>query len=89
MAQAQKENKLVYLFVGADSCKYCSKFKEMTLSKEGVIKTMKKDFVLLYMSRDQHLIPDKFEQFDLPRDYFLTPKGEIIHAEQGIWDLKK
>jgi len=86
LADAERENKIVYLFIGADRCKYCDKFKKMTLSKYEVIDRMKKDFVLLYMSRDQQEIPDKFEQFGVPRHYFLTPKGEVIRTEQGIWD---
>ncbi|MEA3491314.1 MAG: thioredoxin family protein [Campylobacterota bacterium] len=88
LKQATKDKKIVYLFIGADRCKYCKKFKEMTLSKDEVIKTMQKNFILLYMSRDQHNIPDKFEQFGVPRHYFLTHKGEIIRAEQGIWDTQ-
>jgi thioredoxin-related protein len=86
LEQAQKENKLVYLFIGADKCRFCKKFKKMTLSKDEVIQTMKKNFVLLYMSRDQHKIPDKFEIFGVPRHYFLTSGGIIIRTEQGIWD---
>lgn len=88
LAEAERENKIVYLFIGADRCKYCDKFKKMTLSKYEVIDHMKKEFVLLYLSRDQHQVPDKFEQFGVPRHYFLTPKGEIIRTEQGIWDVQ-
>lgn len=88
LAQAKQEKKLVYLFIGADTCKYCAKFKDMTLSKTDLITMMKKDFVLLYMSRDQHTIPDKFEEYGVPRHYFLTPEGEILDEEQGIWDPK-
>lgn len=88
LADAKRENKIVYLFVGADRCKYCEKFKKMTLSKYEVIDHMKKNFVLLYMSRDQHNVPDKFEQFGVPRHYFLTQKGEVIRSEQGIWDIE-
>ena len=88
LAEARRENKVVYLFIGADRCKYCDKFKDMTLSKADVIAHMEKDFVLLYLSRDQHIIPDKFEQFGVPRHYFLTPMDEIIRSEQGIWDAQ-
>jgi len=86
LEQAQKENKLVYLFVGADKCKYCDKYKETTLSKKEVITRIKKDFMPLYMSRDQDLIPEKFELYGVPRHYFSTSKGEIIAEYQGIWD---
>jgi len=86
LSQAKKEHKIVYLFIGVDRCKYCEKFKKMTLSKSEVIGRMERDFVLLFMSRDQHPIPDKFEKYGVPRHYFLNPKGEVIRTEQGIWD---
>ena len=86
LLDAKQEQKIVYLFIGADKCRYCKKFKKMTLSKPEVIDGMKKDFILLYMSRDQHKIPDGFELYGVPRHYFLTPEGKIIRTEQGIWD---
>jgi thiol:disulfide interchange protein len=86
LQDAKQEHKVVYLFIGADKCRYCKKFKKMTLSKPEVIERMKKDFILLYMSRDQHQIPDGFELYGVPRHYFLTSGGKIIRTEQGIWD---
>jgi thiol:disulfide interchange protein len=86
LKQAQKEKKLVYLFIGADKCKYCNKYKKTTLSDERVIKRIKKDFIPLYMSRDRDKIPKKFELYGVPRHYFLTAKGEIITDYQGVWD---
>lgn len=86
LEQAKKEHKMVYMFIGADRCRFCKKFKEGTLSEEEVLPRMKKNFVLLYMSRDRHRIPEGFELYGVPRHYFLTPKGEVIRTEQGIWD---
>jgi thioredoxin-related protein len=54
LATAKKEKKMVYLFIGADQCKHCDRFKEQTLSNKELIAKMKKEYVLLYMSRDQH-----------------------------------
>ena len=84
---AKKENKLVYLFIGADKCKHCERFKKQTLSNKELIKEMKEEYVLLYMSRDQHDIPDKFELFGVPFHYFLTPEGKIIAEVQGSREL--
>lgn len=80
---AKKENKLVYLFIGADNCRHCERFKKQTLSDKDLIAEMKEDYVLLYMSRDQHKIPDRFEKFGVPFHYFLTAEGKIIAAIQG------
>jgi uncharacterized protein YyaL (SSP411 family) len=85
---AKKEKKLVYLFIGADKCKHCERFKKQTLSNKELIKEMKKEYVLLYMSRDQHDIPDKFELFGVPFHYFLTPEGKIIAEVQGSRELE-
>jgi len=83
LMEAKKEKKLVYLFIGADICRHCDRFYKWTLSKEEVIKYMKKNYVLLYMSRDRHKIPDKFEKYGVPKHYFLTSEGKIIHEDQG------
>ncbi len=81
LAKAQKKD--VYLFIGADECKWCDRFIKMTLSKKEVIQKLEEDYVLLYMSRDKHDIPDKFELFGVPRHYFLTSDGKIIHTDRG------
>ena len=87
LATAKKEHKMVYLFIGADNCKHCERFKEQTLSNEDLIKDMKEEYVLLYMSRDKHDIPDGFELFGVPFHYFLTPEGKIIAEVQGSREL--
>lgn len=81
--QAQKEHKGVYLFIGADVCKWCDRFKDMTLSKKNVIDRLEEEYVLLYMSRDRDKIPAYFEVKGVPRHYFLTNEGKIIHADRG------
>jgi thioredoxin-related protein len=87
LATAQKENKMVYLFIGADVCKHCDRFKQQTLSNKELIERMKKKYILLYMSRDQHKIPDGFEKYGVPFHYFLTPEGKIIAEVQGSREL--
>ena len=84
---AQKEKKMVYFFIGADKCRYCDKFKKETLSNKKLIETMKKEYVLLYMSRDQHAIPNGFEKYGVPMHYFLTSEGKIIAKVQGSREL--
>lgn len=81
--EAQKEQKGVYLFIGADVCRWCDKFKDMTLSKEHVIKRLREEYVLVYLSRDRHKIPTHFEVKGVPRHYFLTNEGKVIHADRG------
>ena len=80
---AKQQNKDVYLFIGADDCRFCDRFKEMTLSKKEVMDRLNEDFIPLYMSRDQHKIPNRFEVKGVPRHYFLRSDGKLIHADQG------
>ena len=84
---AQKEKKMVYLFIGADKCKHCERFKKQTLSNKELISKMKEDYVLLYMSRDRHKIPDGFEKYGVPFHYFLTSEGKIVAEIQGSREL--
>ncbi len=84
---AKKEHKSVYLFIGADNCRHCERFKKQTLSNKELIAAMKEEYVLLFMSRDQHEIPDKFEKYGVPFHYFLTDEGKIIAEIQGSREL--
>jgi len=88
LATAKKEHKMVYLFIGADNCKHCDRFKKQTLSNQKLIERMKKEYVLLYMSRDQHEIPDGFEKYGVPMHYFLNADGKIIAVIQGSRELE-
>lgn len=80
---AKKEHKDIYVFVGADKCRFCDRFKDLTLSKKEVIDRLKEEFILVYLSRDQHKVPKNFAIKGVPRHYFITPKGEIIHHDRG------
>ncbi len=88
LATAKKEQKMVYLFIGADNCKHCERFKKLTLSNKTLIERMKKKYILLYMSRDQHKIPDGFEKHGVPFHYFLTSTGKTIAEVQGSRELE-
>ncbi len=83
LSLAKKENKSVYLFIGADDCRFCERFKDLTLSKKEIIDTLRKDYILLYLSRDKHQVPKKLKIKGVPRHYFLTASGKIIHEDAG------
>ena len=83
LKEAKEQKKGVYLFIGADVCRWCERFKRITLSKKEAIDRLREEYVLLYMSRDRHPIPKRFVTKGVPRHYFLTSNGEIIHADRG------
>ncbi|WP_455757033.1 thioredoxin family protein [Sulfurimonas sp.] len=83
LEQAKKEKKDVYIFVGADVCRFCDLFKKVTLSKKEVMDRLKEDYIPVYLSRDRHFIPKHFAIKGVPRHYFLTPNGDVIHDDRG------
>ena len=85
---AQKEQKNIYLFIGADKCHFCKMFKEKTLSKPKVIQRLRQDYILIYLSRDGHFIPNKFQKFGVPRHYFLNKNGKILFESFGVLEPK-
>ena len=74
---------LKFLEARVRGSRLCDRFKETTLSKKEVMDRLKEDFIPLYMSRDQHKIPNRFEVKGVPRHYFLRSDGKLIHADQG------
>lgn len=83
LAEAKKENKDVYLFIGSEYCRYCEKFEKEVLSQDEVIDRLKKSYVLVYLSRDIDDIPSHLKTTPVPRHYFLTKEGEVIYTTIG------
>ncbi len=88
LIQAKQEKKDIYLFIGADKCRFCKKFKETTLSDKDMMNKLRKEYILVYLSRDQHKIPDWFQTKGVPRHYFLDADGNIFHDTWGGRELK-
>lgn len=84
LQMAKAQNKNVYLFIGADKCHFCKRFKERTLSKKHVMDKLNEDYITVYLSRDQHFIPEGFEKFGVPRHYFLDKNGKRLFESFGV-----
>ena len=80
---AQKEHKDIYVFIGAEHCNFCVRYKNEVLSDKKVQKTLKK-YVKVFLNRDKHDVPSYFEKFGVPRHYFLRPDGTIYYDDAGI-----
>jgi len=85
---AKKEHKSVYLFVGADNCRFCDKFKATALQNRCVLTRLKQDYILLYMSRDQDKIPSQYETVGVPRHYFLDADEHVFYEALGGMDVQ-
>lgn len=93
LAEAKKEKKDIYLFIGSEYCRYCEKFEKEVLSQYEVIERLKKSYVLIYLSRDIDDIPSHLETTPVPRHYFLTKEGKVIlttiggRSVEGFYEL--
>jgi thioredoxin-related protein len=83
LEQAKKEHKDLYIFIGADECRFCTLFKKEALSKKSIIKRLNEEYIPVYLSRDQHQIPSKFAIRGVPRHYFVDSNGTIYHEDRG------
>lgn len=86
LVTAKKEHKDVYVFIGADVCKFCDRFKE-TLKDQALMQKIKEDYVPVYLSRDQHHVPKQFGTAGVPKHYFVTAEGEIFYYTWGSRDV--
>lgn len=87
LVQAKHENKDVYVFIGADVCKFCDRFKSTTLQDKAVMQTLRKNYVLVYLSRDRHKVPRQFGTAGVPKHYFVTAEGKIFYYTWGSRDV--
>lgn len=83
LLQAKVTNKDIYLFIGADTCKFCDRFKDIALVDKDIMKKIRKEYILVYLSRDRHFIPSGFKTKGVPRHYFIDPQGKIFHETWG------
>ena len=83
LKMAKQQNKDIYIFIGADECRFCVLFKKNALSKKPVIDRLNKEYIPVYLSRDQHKIPSHFETKGVPRHYFVGSDGKVFHEDRG------
>ena len=83
---AQAQNKDIYMLISSESCKWCRKFEETTLNDQTTIDMLKKEYVLLVLTRGVDFIPKDLRVKRVPKHFFLTPNGEVIHAFTGYWN---
>ncbi len=88
LKEAKLQNKDIYLFVGADKCKFCDRFKATALQNNCVLKRLEERYIMLYMSRDQHNVPAQYATKGVPRHYFLTADEKIFFQTWGGRDIE-
>jgi thioredoxin-related protein len=83
LAQAQKENKKVYMLITSEHCRWCRKFENTTLQEEMVIAKLKNNYLLLHVDRNFDTFPEKFTRQGVPRHYVLAKNEEVIYTSFG------
>lgn len=83
LKMAKQQNKDLYIFIGADECRFCVLLKKNALSKKAVIERLNREYIPVYLSRDQHKIPSSFVTQGVPRHYFVSSDGKVFHEDRG------
>jgi thioredoxin-related protein len=83
LKEAQKEHKLLYIFISSSQCGWCHKFEKTTLQDEAIKKRLAKEFITVHLVRDFDDIPKQFKTSPVPRHYFTDSKGNIIYHALG------
>lgn len=83
LLKARKEHKPVMVYVKSDSCAYCEKMKERTLSDAGVQKNIN-GFIVVTADKNgreakQYLPATRYT----PTIYFISPKFKVVNTVKG------
>jgi len=84
--RAQKEHKNVIIMVGEDSCRWCTKMKEGTLTDKRIQKVLK-DYILVSIKRSDKEAVKVVPEFDgnIPSFFFMNEKKETIEPVVGYF----
>ena len=74
---AKLENKAVFILFYTKHCHWCTKLKETTLLDPKIQSHLKKEFIILYLDRDNDIYPNKYKVEGIPAVY-MTDKNENI-----------
>ncbi len=88
-ADAQKQQKIIFVFVESKHCPYCTQMKEETLSDKDVIRTLNRDYIPLKIDFDT---PQGRKYFGattvMPTSYFYAPNGKLLETLEGLQNLE-
>ena len=87
-AKAVKENKIFYVFIVSESCRWCRKMEETTMLDNEIIDRLNKDYISVELIRGFDDYPDSLQAKMVPKHYFLTPDEKKIYAVPGYWSTE-
>lgn len=85
-AKAQKENKLIYVVITSETCRWCRKLENETLEEKKVINNLNSKYSAVALTRDKDSYPPCLKAPMVPMSYFLTPEGTVLYSVPGYWN---
>lgn len=74
--EAKSHNKRVLMFMYTDTCSWCKKMKQTTLSDAKTIEFINKNYIFLTMNKEKGIYPQKFNPRFIPTTLLIDPKDE-------------
>jgi len=85
---AQKEHKLVMVFVEGETCRWCKKMKHRTLSDEAVDKRLQSYIAVKVFRENKEDIKDLPEIQGVPSIFFMTAQQKILESVIGYYNVE-
>jgi thioredoxin-related protein len=85
---AQKEHKLVMVFVEGETCRWCKKMKHRTLSDESVDKRLQAYIAVKVFRENKEDIKDLPEIQGVPTIFFMTAQKKILESVIGYYNVE-
>ncbi|MBU1642081.1 DUF255 domain-containing protein [bacterium] len=85
-AKAQKEDKVIYVLITSETCRWCRKLESTTLKDTAVIENVNSNFAAVALTRGKDKYPKRLKAPMVPMSYFLTPEGRVIYSVPGYWE---
>jgi len=83
--KAEKEHKIILVFIEAENCPWCERMKKETFSSIDVIRNINKDYIALKVDANSKNGITYFKNISTtPTTIFYTPKGEILEILEGF-----
>ena len=84
-AKAQKEDKIIYVVITSETCRWCRKLESTTLEQPAIIKNLNVKYEAVALTRDKDKYPSYLKTPMVPMTYFLAPDGRVIYSVPGYW----
>jgi uncharacterized protein YyaL (SSP411 family) len=86
--QALKENKIFYIFIVSEDCRWCRKMEATTMQDDAISARLGANFIAVELMRDIDTYPQRLQAKMVPKHYFLTPDERKIYAVPGFWNVE-